>query len=272
MMDAMDGQVSLAEVDDTYRAFVEKFRPKKTTDDCYTPENIYDCIADWVAEEYGADKARFVRPFWPGADYRLTEYGPEDIVVDNPPFSILAGIIGYYTARGIRFFLFGPAMTIFSGWRPGRGICYVCAGVGITYANGAEVRTSFVTNLETDGTAVRSAPELTQRVEAENEKNLKALKKQLPKYEYPDDVITAAKVQWYSQHGTPYRVKADQVLFIRGLDEQVQAGKSLFGGGFLLSEKAAAEKAAAEKAAAEKAAAHTWQLSPREREMQRKLG
>ena len=47
-----------------------------------------------------------------------------------------------------------------------------------------------------------------------------------------------------------------------------------FGGGFLLSEKAAAEKAAAEKAAAEKAAAaaaHVWELSDREWEIVRQL-
>ena len=31
-----------------YREFVEKFKQKKTTDDCYTPENIYDCVADWA--------------------------------------------------------------------------------------------------------------------------------------------------------------------------------------------------------------------------------
>ena len=46
----------------------------------------------------------------------------------------------------------------------------------------------------------------------------------------------------------------------------------MFGGGLLLSEKAAAEKAAAEKAAAEKAAAEKWELSERERQIVRALG
>ena len=54
-------------------------------------------------------------------------------------------------------------------------------------------------------------------------------------------------------------------------------GKTIFGGGLLLSEKAAAEKAAAEKAAAEKAAAekaaaHIWELSERERKIVASLG
>ena len=27
-----------------YAEFIEKFKPKKTTDDCYTPGNIYDVV------------------------------------------------------------------------------------------------------------------------------------------------------------------------------------------------------------------------------------
>ena len=58
---------------------------------------------------------------------------------------------------------------------------------------------------------------------------------------------------------------------------QCEKKKTIYGGGFLLSEKAAAEKAAAEKAAAEKAAAEkvnaiVWELSDREREIIKSLG
>ena len=59
---------------------------------------------------------------------------------------------------------------------------------------------------------------------------------------------------------------------IRELDMQKEQGKAIFGGGYLLAEKAAAEKAAAEKAAAEKAAATVWQLSEREKEIVKSLG
>ena len=78
----MGTQVMMEEADEEYRAFVEKFKPKKTTDDCYTPENIYEAVAGWVCEEYGTDREKFVRPFWPGADYRLREYADGEIVVD----------------------------------------------------------------------------------------------------------------------------------------------------------------------------------------------
>ena len=41
-----------------YTAFVDKFKPKLTTDDCYTPENVYDAVADWVAMELNEYRRR----------------------------------------------------------------------------------------------------------------------------------------------------------------------------------------------------------------------
>lgn len=49
-----------------YEDFVEKFKPKKTTDDCYTPTLVYDAVRDWACEKYGIDSAFIVRPFYPG--------------------------------------------------------------------------------------------------------------------------------------------------------------------------------------------------------------
>ena len=31
-----------------YDTFVDKFKPKKTTDDCYTPDNVYQACLDWL--------------------------------------------------------------------------------------------------------------------------------------------------------------------------------------------------------------------------------
>ena len=84
----IDQQLTLADVDHEYKAFVEKFKPKKTTDDCYTPERVYEAVAAWVAARYGVDRSRFVRPFWPGGDYESYPYKAGDVVVDNPPFSL----------------------------------------------------------------------------------------------------------------------------------------------------------------------------------------
>ena len=94
---------------------MEKFEDKHTTDDCYTPEKVYDAVAEWVAKEYGLKKKDFVRPFYPGGDYQKENYKQNSVVVDNPPFSILSQIVKWYADNGVRFFLFAPALTCFNG-------------------------------------------------------------------------------------------------------------------------------------------------------------
>ena len=264
---------SRQEGNDEYNEFLDKFEAKKTTDDCYTPEIVYDAIAEWVTNEYGIDRSHFVRPFYPGGDYKKYSYPADCAVVDNPPFSILAEIISWYAERSIRFFLFAPQLTLFSS---SSSCCCLPCGVDITYENGAVVPTSFVTNLEDN--RVRVIPELYKVVEAANDKNLEATRRTLPKYKYPDYVLTAAMCNYMCAHDTPLTIKREDSQHIRYLDSQKEYGdKAIFGSGYLLSEKAAAEKAAAEKAAAEKAAAekaaaHVWELSEREWQIIKRLG
>jgi len=57
-----------------YDDFIKKFKPKKTTDDCMTPPEIYEIVKDWACREYGIDPAKVVRPFWPGGDYEHFDY------------------------------------------------------------------------------------------------------------------------------------------------------------------------------------------------------
>ena len=259
-------QVTFAEVDDNYKQFVEKFKPKKTTDECYTPEIVYEAIADWVANYYGFDRSRIVRPFYPGGDYERYPYEPDSIVLDNPPFSIISEIVYFYNANGIKYFLFAPYLTNFVIGR-GTECCHFITATAITYDNGATVDTAFVTNL--DDRLVVAEPELYKVIKAANEQLKKDEKKHPPKYSYPDNVITAAKIGWIMNKGIRYELKRDDAIFIRELDHQKANGKAIYGGGFLVSDRAAnekkrAEKAAAEKAAAELEAAHKWKLSDRE--------
>ena len=107
-------------------------------------------------------------------------------------------------------------------------------------------------------------------IEAANEINLKKVKRTLPKYVYPDCVLTSAAVGYMCKHHTPFALKRKDCAFIRKLDAQGDNG--IFGGGYLLSERAAAERAAAERAAAERAGVHVWHLSPREIALQKLLG
>ena len=69
-------------------------------------------------------------------------------------------------------------------------------------------------------------------------------------------------MNYYSVHHVEYSVKREDAVRITDLDAMKEVGKSIFGNGFLLSEKAAAEKAAAER----------WQLSEREWAIVRSLG
>ena len=255
------------EEDEEYQAFKEKFEQKKTTDDCYTPELVYEAVADWVANEYGLNRKNFVRPFYPGGDYQKEKYPAGCVVVDNPPFSILAEITRFYKQAGVRFFLFAPRISNLSVANS-QGFTNLCVGAGITYENGAIVPTSFITNLEGEYVA-RSCPSLYKAVTEANEKVQSALHREIPKYAYPDHVVTAAMLSKYSKYDVAYGVKFSQYQFIGELDAQKEAGKAIYAGGLLVcdsaaAEKAAAEKAAAEKAAAEKAAATQWKLSDRE--------
>ncbi|MEF2675889.1 MAG: hypothetical protein U0M70_06610 [Eubacteriales bacterium] len=94
----------------TYEEFVEKFKPKKTTDDCYTPPEIYEAVKEWACAEYSIDPGTVVRPFWPGGDYEAFDYPEGCTVIDNPPFSILKKICDFYAQKGIKYFLFGSIM------------------------------------------------------------------------------------------------------------------------------------------------------------------
>ena len=263
----------LSDDDEDYQDFLEKFEAKKTTDDCYTPDNIYDAVRDWAVEKYKIGNAAIVRPFYPGGDYKREKYPAECVVIDNPPFSIISEICEWYTSKKIRFFLFAPTLTLLGIMRGSAN--YVVCGCGVVYENGASVNTSFVTNM--GGNKIVAAADLREILDDENKKNLKKLHRELPKYSYPDEVLTATMLCYMAAHGVSLEISERDVHFIRALDAQKASGKGLFGSGFLLSEKAAAEKAAAEKAAAEKAAAEKvntdiWKLSEREWAIVRGLG
>ena len=248
------------EGDEEYQAFLDKFVPKKTTDDCYTPDLVYEAVAQWVANEYHVAPRHFVRPFYPGGDYQREQYLPDAIVVDNPPFSILSEIIKFYVEKGIRFFLFAPTLTLFSS--SSSLVTALPVAASVTYENKANVNTSFVTNLEDPSIRLRSVPSLYRAVKEANDRNLEEQRRELPKYAYPDNVVTSAFVARLSRYGVDFSVRRSESACIDALDEQKQHGKAIYGKGYLISEKAAAEKAAAIR----------FTLSQREREIVSSLG
>ena len=248
--------------DEDYAAFVEKFGQKKTTDDCYTPDVVYDAVADWVASEYGVKRENFVRPFYPNGDYQREKYKSTDVVVDNPPFSILSEIIRFYTSNGIRFFLFAPHLTLF--WGVSSEISALVTGVAVTYENGAQVSTSFLTNLEPHEVRFRSAPKLYQAVKIADDEYRKSIKKQLPKYTYPKHVVMSTTIAPFSRLGIDFVALRSETAVIRELDCQKESGAGIYGSGYLLSDRLANELEKAEREKAEREKAFMWKLSERE--------
>ena len=197
-------------------------------------------MTDWVVKEYDVNAADFVRPFYPGGDYKARAYRKTEIVVDNPPFSILAEIVDFYAKNNVRFFLFAPALTSFHYLN--RELTVVCIGIQVVYENGAKVNTSFLTNLE-PGIAARTAPDLRESIDEQNDENAKG--KQMPKYTFPVHVLTGAKLNYLSRYGQLYKVKRSDCCPVDRLDSMKEYGKEIYGKGALLSERAAAERAAA---------------------------
>lgn len=133
------------DLSDEYENFIDKFQAEtpKTTDDCYTPQNIYDAIKDYVIDKYNLTGRKVVRPFYPGGDYQNFTYPKDCVVIDNPPFSIIAKIVKWYNENEIDYFLFSPYLTNLNTQEAN----HVITDATITYENGAVVNTSFLTNM-----------------------------------------------------------------------------------------------------------------------------
>ena len=259
-----------AEEDEEYNAFTEKFKPKKTTDDCYTPAPVYEAVKSWAVKEYGLEGRPILRPFFPGKDYQRETYPADCVVIDNPPFSILSEIVRFYMVKGVDFFLFAPTLTLYC---VARGICnYLPTGKSITYENGAEVATSFVTNM--GEYKIDANAELAKALADANE-HAKPPTKTQAKVSLPDEVNTASRCYALPMLGQTFRAKPEEVAFVAKLDDMAKDGRSIFGGGFIMNEEATAryvaaqERAAQERAAQERAAqeraAFCYRLSERER-------
>lgn len=248
---------SRREIHEDYDGFVAKFKPPKTTDDCYTPQPVYDAVLGWLRENADIEGREIVRPFWPGGDYEHYDYPEGCVVVDNPPFSIFTQVCRFFQSRNISFFLFAPHLTLFSpvdmNWT---GI--VC-DARVTYENGACVDTSFASNLLGD-IRIMTAPDLLARIK--NAAKTKRRLMDLPKYIYPDNVVSAALLGKIAPY-VKFEVRASECRRVRKLDNQ--KGRGIYGGGYLLSDKATARKIEAQEQAAKQATVIVWELSEREK-------
>ena len=238
-----------------YGKFIEKFKPKKTTDDCFTPPLVYEAVKNWAVKEYHLEGLEIIRPFYPGGDYKRHKYPDGCVVIDNPPFSILAEIKRFYQDKEIKYFLFAPSLTLFAS---DEASSYIITNSDITYENGAVIHSAFVTNLES--AKIRTSPSLSKEIDIAQKQD----SVQLPRYDIPNNVVTSSRLGKIAKY-VELKIYPEQCVFIRSLDSQKESGKALYGAGFLISNKAAAEKAAAKEI-------QVWELSEREREIIKKLG
>lgn len=178
----------------TYKDFTDKFKRKKTTDDCYTPDAIYNVIVEYVKQNFVyVDSSNIIRPFKPGGDYLAEDYTGK-IVIDNPPFSIYSKIIENYERLGVLFFLFAPALTTFV--KTAKTVSYIITGANIIYANGAQVRTNFVTNL-TDTPKIL----ISHRLKNDIENAQRANKKPVTKCTIPAPYLSSAQLLKFANVG-----------------------------------------------------------------------
>lgn len=219
---------------ETYDQFVAKFERKKTTDDCYTPPQVYDAVLAWVLNRWPhIDPGRVKRPFRPDGDYQAEAdtYIDGDVVIDNPPFSILAQIRRFYQGRGIPHFLFAPS---FSMIQPRNGGKYVFARATITYHNGAQVATGFVHNLP--GPTITVAPDLHQAIRAAQDSHTSGTRAN--HYTYPREYFNASLLESAALHGIHLTLDDDQVIPTTRLDGMPRPS---FGRAFLVNPQVAAD-------------------------------
>ena len=222
----MSRQLSLTD----YDGFVEKFKPKKTTDDCYTPPAVFDAVLDYVNRNVTPLEGReVVRPFWPGGDYERNEYPQGCIVVDNPPFSITSQIVRFYIRHGVDFFLFCECLTCMNLSKIPQ-VAFHIVIKGVTFENGANVPVAFVTNVRPHGERIVLAGEL----EAALRVACKQPNKEKKKLVYPPEVVSGALLKKYVSLGRQIVITADQCA-------PIARHEAPFGGGVMVTRQVAVE-------------------------------
>ena len=220
-----------------YDGFVDKFKIKKTTDDCYTPEPIYNAVRDWCVKKFDLQDATIVRPFFPGGDYENFDYPDNSVVIDNPPFSIFSEIVRFYDEIGIRFLLFGPHLTL-TGFNDFKDTAILCK-YAVTYENGAKVLTSFVTNMM-PGVLYHYDADLYAAIKVADNEFTSTNKKKTDILVLPDNIVSPARLGKYCGGSQSWSIRYDQARRIKKVameKDGIVIEKSMFGGGYIITDE-----------------------------------
>ena len=238
--------ISLAQVKrhGDYQAFLERHTKDtagKNTDELYTPPHVYEVVLKWVQDNCPSIQGkRIMRPFRPGGDYKAEDYTGA-VVIDNPPFFIERFITRWYVDHDVPFFLFAPAITLFSGSTILDKLTYVAVNAEVEYEHNeqvhAKINTSFITNIpDLASYQLIAAPELlTAIIQAQDKpKNIAKPKKT----EYHPNIVTSYRFSTLAQVGIPMRVPREETLW---LCKNVikHGGHYIYGGAFVVSDRVA---------------------------------
>ncbi len=231
---------------ETYEEFVEKFKPKLTTDDCYTPPDLFEAVKNYVVERWGIDESKIIRPFKPNGDYKAEDY-TDKVVLDNPPFSIASEIWRYFSERGIPFFLWKNGLTL---QKEALNHHVLVTGREMYATNGARVPCDFITNLS-GKPCVEACPELAKIL-----KDHFPDKQSYPVLKLPRNILRASDFGKIAKQGLA--LKVDNFERVTKLSEYK---KGVFGGAIIVSDLIAEEYEKAKARAEEKAKARE-QITP----------
>lgn len=213
-----------------YESYIKKFEGKKTTDDTYTPRDVFEAVLQYVSEIYDLNGKQILRPFYPGGDYERAEYPADGVVIDNPPFSIFNKVVAFYAARKIPFFLFGPGMTILNVFK----FCsVVIVSPAIRFENGANVRCNFATNLLETKQVTTACRLSTLLKNCKSQQNANSIKL----YDYPAEVLSVSDLQTIANGKDDFTITEKETVIIESLN-----GRKLFGPHLLIGFKKALRK------------------------------
>ena len=231
--------------EEMYKYCVTNGRNINSTDECYTPPAVYDTVLDYAVERYQLQGKHIVRPFIPGGDYQKYAYDENDVVVDNPPFSMTTKITKWYIDHNIPFFLFvnGLYGVSLSRGLHGKATVIVTNAQVSFYNKGSEkrIRLGFVTNMEPKNIIIRGDATLTNKL------NGLVDKKSFKRFHYPDNFLKNNDILAALQRNVELKLTTDNCLFEDNLDyhkAQMHATSQrmdVFGGGYLVNDKLYAE-------------------------------
>lgn len=245
-----------------YKYCITNGRNIHTADECYTSPEVYDTVLKYVIERYHLQGKHIVRPFVPGGNYQQYVYDKNDVVIDNPPFSMTTEITKWYINHDIPFFLFINGIYAVSLSRGLHGKATVIAtNANVSFwhkPNNKVIKMGFVTNLEPKNIVLRGDVALTDKL------NDLVKKKTLNKFKYPKNIIRNSDVSTAINRGVELQLTTDNCLFENNLDYHKKHKLSdVHGGCYLVDDNVYNEY----KAAMEKVLPHTHHVTLSEREM-----